>query len=119
MAEEKAKSARKKVIFVALMSVHNGLLSKIRIEPTAPIIQTKQASREANGQNVEILVMGYTDRIAINVTTVGKLGQIVFLFPFLPANVNRSQYLSPTPFLLPNFKMKTKATTSLKTLPPI
>jgi hypothetical protein len=62
------------------MSVHNGLLSKIRIEPTAPIIRTKQAAREVNGQNVEILVMGYTDRIVINVTTEGKLGQIVFLF---------------------------------------
>jgi hypothetical protein len=62
------------------MSVHNGLLSKIRIEPTAPIIRTKQAAREVNGQNVELLVMGYTDRIVINVTTEGKLGQIVFLF---------------------------------------
>ena len=102
-----------------LMSVHNGLLSKIRIEPTAPIILTKQAAREVNGQNVELLVMGYTDRIAINVTTEGKLGQIVFLFSFVPANVNRSQYLSPTPFLLPSFRMKTKATTSLKALPPI
>src|SRR5271154_6903543 len=101
------------------MSVHNGLLSKIRIEPSAPIIRTKQAAREVNGQNVEILVMGYTDRIAINVTTVGKLGQIVFLLSFVPANVNRSQSLSPTPFLHPSFKMKAKSTTSLKALPPI
>ena len=51
--------------------------SKIRIEATAPIIRTKQAAREIDGQHVEVLVMGYTDRIMINVTTEGKLGQLV------------------------------------------
>jgi hypothetical protein len=101
------------------MSIHSGLLSKVRIEPTAPIIRTKQAAREVNGQNVEILVMAYTHRITINVTTEGKLGQLVSLFSFVPANENRSQYLSPTPFLLPNYKTKTKAAMPLKILPPI
>ena len=51
--------------------------SKIRIEATAPIIRTKQAAREIDGQHVEVLVMGYTDRIMINVTMEGKLGQLV------------------------------------------
>jgi hypothetical protein len=51
--------------------------SKIRIEPTAAIIRTTQAAREIDGQHVEVLVMGYTDRIMINVTTEGKLGQLV------------------------------------------
>jgi hypothetical protein len=51
--------------------------SKIRIEPTAPIRRTKQAAREIDGQHVEVLVMGYTDRITINVMAEGKLGQLV------------------------------------------
>jgi hypothetical protein len=55
----------------------NDTLSEVRIEPTSPIIRTKQAAREVNGQHVEILVMGYTDRIMINVTMEGKLGQLV------------------------------------------
>jgi hypothetical protein len=49
----------------------------IRIEPTTPIIRTKQAAKEINGQHVEVLVMGYSDRIMINITTEGKLGQLV------------------------------------------
>jgi hypothetical protein len=49
----------------------------IRIEPTSPIIRIKQAAKQVNGQHVEVLVMGYTDRIMINVTTEGKLGQLV------------------------------------------
>jgi len=52
--------------------------SKIRIEPTSPIIRTKQVARVIDGQHVEVLVMGYTDRIMINVTTEGKLGQLVW-----------------------------------------
>ena len=60
------------------MSVKGGdQQSKIRIEPTTSIIQTKQTAREIDGQHVEVLVMGYTDRIMINVTTEGKLGQLV------------------------------------------
>jgi hypothetical protein len=59
------------------MSVNDGQQGKIRIEPTAPIIRTKQAAREIDGQHVEVLVLGYTERIMINVTTEGKLGQLV------------------------------------------
>lgn len=60
------------------MSVNNTLMSKVRVDATAPIIRTKQAARDVNGQHVEMLVMGYTDRIMITVTTEGKLGQLVF-----------------------------------------
>ena len=59
------------------MSVNDDQQDKIRIEPTAPIIRTKQAAREIDGQHVEVLVLGYTERIMINVTTEGKLGQLV------------------------------------------
>jgi hypothetical protein len=59
---------------------HNPLLN-IRIEPTTPIIRTKQAAKQIHNQHVEVLVMGYTDRIMINVTTQGKLGHLVFSLP--------------------------------------
>ena len=61
-----------------LMSLNGDPLSHVRIERTSPIIRTKQAAREVNSQHVEVLVMGYSDRIMINVTTEGKIGQLVF-----------------------------------------
>jgi hypothetical protein len=60
------------------MSYVNGdTISNVRIEPVSPIIQTKQVARDVNGQHIEVLVMGYSDRIMINVITEGKLGQLV------------------------------------------
>jgi hypothetical protein len=59
------------------MAMNDDLASRIRIEPAAAIIRTKQAAKDVNGQHIEVLVMGYTDRIMINVTTEGKLGQLV------------------------------------------
>lgn len=63
-------------------AMNGDVASKIRIEPAAPIIRTKQAAKEVNGQHVEVLVMGYSDRIMIHVTTEGKLGQLVAPFHF-------------------------------------
>jgi hypothetical protein len=60
-----------------MSSFNNDSLSKVRIEPTSPIIQTKQAAKEVNGRHVEVLVMGYSDRIMVNVTMEGKIGQLV------------------------------------------
>jgi len=56
--------------------MNGDVASRILIEPTTPIIRTKQAAKEINGQHIEVLVMGYSDRIMINITTEGKLGQL-------------------------------------------
>ena len=60
-----------------MSSINDDPLRDVRIEQTALIIRTKRAAREVNGQHVEVLAMGYSDRIMINVTTEGKLGQLV------------------------------------------
>ena len=60
-----------------MSSLNTDPISKIQIEPTSPIIRTKQAAKEVNGHHVEVLVMGYSDRIMVNVTTEGKIGQLV------------------------------------------
>ena len=49
----------------------------IQVEETSPIIRIKQAAKHVNGQRIEILVMGYADRIFIHVTMEGKIGHIV------------------------------------------
>jgi len=53
------------------------VLSKVQIEPAPAIIRTRQQAREIDGQHVEVLSMGYTDRIMINVATEGKIGHLV------------------------------------------
>jgi hypothetical protein len=57
----------------------------VRVEETTPIIRIKQAAKQVNDQHIEILVMGYVDRIAINVTMEGKIGHMVrgVVLPFL------------------------------------
>jgi hypothetical protein len=64
-----------------MSSLDSDPLSKVRIEPTSPIIRTKQAAKEVNGHHVEVLVMGYSDRIMVNVTMEGKIGQLVLWHP--------------------------------------
>jgi hypothetical protein len=54
----------------------------IRIEPTTPIIPTKQAARILQDQHVEVLVMSYSDRILINVLSEGKIGHMVRIHTF-------------------------------------
>jgi hypothetical protein len=55
----------------------HGTFTNITIESTAPIIKTKQAAKQIHNQHVEVLVMGYSDRIMINITTQGKIGNLV------------------------------------------
>jgi hypothetical protein len=52
-------------------------LNGIRIEPAPAVIRIRQAAREVNGEHVEVLSMGYTDRILVNITTEGKIGHLV------------------------------------------
>jgi hypothetical protein len=59
------------------MATEDNPLINIRIEPTTPTIRTKQAAKQIHNQHVEVLIMGYTDRIMINVTTRGKIGHLV------------------------------------------
>ena|SRR5579862_3940539 len=67
-----------------MTTIDEDVLSKVRIEPAPAVIKTRQAAREINGQHVEVLAMGYTDRIMINVTQEGKIGQLV---PFTQFNL--------------------------------
>jgi len=60
-----------------MSSINGDPLSQVRIEKTSPIIRTKQAARTINDQHIEVLVMGYSDRIMINIGTQGKIGQLV------------------------------------------
>jgi hypothetical protein len=50
---------------------------EVRITPAQPIIRTKQAARQIDGQHVEVLVMGYMDRIMVTVSMEGKIGHLV------------------------------------------
>jgi hypothetical protein len=93
--------------------MNGDLASTIRIEPAAPIIQIKQAAKDINGLHIEVLVMGYTDRIMINVTTDGKLGQLVSRLPFV--SNRRSPYLSQIPFHRTTFWIKMATTAKWKT----
>lgn len=60
-----------------MAAVDEDVLSKVRIEPAPAIIKTRQAAREINGQHVEVLAMGYSDRIMVNITAEGKIGHLV------------------------------------------
>ena len=51
--------------------------STVRIEPAARIIETKQIAGTLHDQHIEVLVMGYADRILITITSEGKIGQLV------------------------------------------
>src|ERR1700721_1291325 len=55
----------------------DNVLSGIRITPASPAIRSKQAARLVNNEHIEVLTMAFTDRIMINITMQGKLGQIV------------------------------------------
>lgn len=63
LSNKAASDCRKIVAWAAAEDV----LSKVQIEPAPTIIHTKQQAREIDGQHVEVLSMGYTDRIMINV----------------------------------------------------
>jgi hypothetical protein len=85
-------------------------LEEVRIKPAAPIIRTKQVARKLDGQHVEVLVMGYTDRIMITVSMEGKIGPLVLLL----RSVLKHRFRSPFRIPFPSQKFSTKRTNILK-----
>ena len=70
----------------------NTTLNAIHVEETSPIIRIKQAAKQVNGQHIEILLMGYADRIFIHVTMEGKVGHIVPAELLPHSNTTRSPF---------------------------
>lgn len=46
------------------------------------MLTTRQISRELNGNNTEILIQAFADRILVLVTQMGKVGNLVHSNPF-------------------------------------